>query len=131
MASTGITTLKILTACSNKHRVTLILINYGSIFQTVLFSPKLCFACKGLGAHHHHFSFLSKCKDHSFIYTSEMAIVIKLQIYLTRKANICFHLADNMNSNVFILLNKALTRTEFSNAYFVPLCIDSMLNCIF
>lgn len=67
----------------------------------------------------------------SSLFTSEMATVIKFQIYLTRKANICFHLADNMNRNVFILLNKKLTRTEFSNAYFVPLCINSTLNCIF
>lgn len=67
----------------------------------------------------------------SSLFTSEMAAVIKFQIYLTRKANICFHLADNMNRNVFILLNKKLTKTEFSNAYFVPLCINSTLNCIF
>lgn len=72
-------------------------------------------------------SFLSKCRDHSVTYTSEMATVIKLQIYFTR----IFHLADNINSNVFVLLNKTLTRTAFSNAYFVPLCIDSTLNCIF
>lgn len=72
-------------------------------------------------------SFLSKCRDHSVTYTSEMATVIKLQIYFTRM----FHLADNINSNHFIMLNKTLTRTAFSNAYFVPLCIDSTLNCIF
>lgn len=57
-------------------------------------------------------------RHHSFTYMSEMAKGIKLQIYVTRRANMYFHPTDNMNDSILILLNKALKRTEFENAIF-------------
>jgi len=54
----------------------------------------------------------------SFTHALGMAKAIKLQIYVARRANIYFHLADNTNDNIFILLNKTLTRTEFADAVF-------------